>query len=135
MRETVIENPSKAYAEARIHHYGGLDDLALAAEVAALYSENQDDSILLAEAGNRIHKLSVLAEQLRIERDVAVKEAEAYRAALREILETLTVPAAEYVPVIADAFAIIHRTMGEEWWKQQAADWNARKAAERGGQL
>ena len=43
-------------------------------------------------------------------RDARIAELE---AALREVMETLTVPAAEYVPAIPDAWGVIRRALGD----------------------
>lgn len=78
-------------------------------------------------AADKIVFLHRESEAFASDAEKAAEERDQLRAAMKEILETLTVPAAEHVPAIRDAFAIILRTMGENWWEQQAEEQTAKQ--------
>lgn len=56
----------------------------------------------------------LLAERKALQAQITTLE-----QGMGDILVTLSVPAAEYVPAIPDAFDVIRNVMGEEWWKSQ----------------
>lgn len=79
---------------------------ALAAERDSLLDRN---AVLEREHATMYDEVRAL----RLERDHLAERVRALEEALRKTLTTLTVPAAEYVPAITDAWAIIEEALKE----------------------